>query len=127
MELLSTNNRQPERTINTFSLTPRLGYKKGEGRFSFTSLRREISPATHSAANRYFFEKYQCSVKVKNFANEKFDNAAKIYAHKKHMSDKSQKPKDQICILAFLASSSSTVSRYISSGMQQSTGQTDAH
>jgi hypothetical protein len=24
--------------------------KKGEGRFSFTFLRREISPATHSAA-----------------------------------------------------------------------------
>lgn len=31
------------------------------------------------------------------------------------------------CILAFLASSSSTVSTYISSGTQQSTGHTAAH
>ena len=32
-----------------------------------------------------------------------------------------------MCSFSFFAKSSSTVSRYISSGMQQSTGQTDAH
>jgi hypothetical protein len=36
--------------MKTFNASGPPGNKKGEGRFSFTSLRREISPATLSAA-----------------------------------------------------------------------------
>jgi hypothetical protein len=49
--------------MNYFANSPfGVGYNKGEGRFSFTFLRREISPAKDEQQSCYIYDK--CKVKT---------------------------------------------------------------
>ncbi len=88
--------------------------KKGEGRSPFTFLQREISPVTTISRNLLFYDRN----KVKNIFI-KYHQSQRFFIHIPLQY--------QICSFAFFSMSCSTVSWYISSGTQQSTGHTAAH
>jgi hypothetical protein len=85
--------------------------KKGEGCIAFTFLRREISPVTHLQIWNLLLLLNVSYKKINTKSEINYD----FYPH------------HQMCNFSFLAINSSTVSRYISSGTQQSTGHTAAH
>jgi hypothetical protein len=90
---------------------------KGEGRCSFTFL-LSVDGKYHPFAcvvqrlQLLFGKIYSKIIQISPDPSPPYD----IFFHKPHT-----------CSFSFFASSSSTVSRYISSGTQQSTGQTAAH